>query len=91
MLKSNTEEYYIKLLEDRHVTYLEWNEQREATGPGGNNLDAHIIIRATVHDCINLQRRVAKFNNLPTMGNDMQFLDEFMNVNWVRVIDKKEE
>ena len=74
------------LLEARHETYLEWGEPHPACGPEGNKLDAHVTLRATVHDCINMARRMAKAHNKPTMGNDYEFLLDFIAVNWATII-----
>jgi hypothetical protein len=77
-----------ELLESRHETTIEWLEPWPACGPEGNDLDAHVIIRATVHDCINLHRRAAKEAGLPTMGDDGRHLDDFMAVHWARVVEE---
>jgi hypothetical protein len=75
------------LLESRHETMLQWCEPRPACGPEGNDLDAHIILRATVHDCINLQRLSAKAAGRPTMGDDGNHLFDFMAIHWARVVE----
>ena len=74
------------VLESRHETMLEWWEPWPACGPEGNNLDAHIAHRATVHDCINLQRQAAKMAGRPTMGDDENHLLDFMAIHWARII-----
>lgn len=75
------------LLESRHETMLQWNEPWEACGPEGNDLDAHIILRASVHDCINMQRRYAKADGRPTMGDDWNHLLDFMAIHGTRVVE----
>jgi hypothetical protein len=75
------------LLESRHETMLQWCEPWPACGPEGNDLDAHVILRATVHDCINMQRRVAKAAGRPTMGDDGNHLLDFMAIHWTRVVE----
>lgn len=75
------------LLESRHETFLQWCEPWPACGPEGNDLDAHIVLRATVHDCINMQRRVAKAAGRPTMGDDGNHLLDFMAIHWTRVVE----
>lgn len=75
-----------ELLESRHRTLLEWVEPFPACGPEGNELTAHLIVRATVHDCINMRRAVAKAQGAPTMGDDARHLDEFMAVHIARVV-----
>jgi hypothetical protein len=79
------------LLESRHETMLQWCEPWPACGPQGNDLDAHIILRATVHDCINMQRRVAKAAGRPTMGDDGNHLLDFMAIHWTRVVEANAE
>lgn len=74
------------LLERRHVAVLEWCEPWPACGPEGNDLDAHVTLRATVHDCINLQRRVARSSGRPTVGDDENHLLDFMAVHTARVV-----
>ena len=77
------------LLESRHETLLQWCESWSACGPEGNDLNAHIILRATVHDCINMQRRVAKEAGRSTMGDDVNHLLDFMAIHWARVVEEK--
>lgn len=79
----NTEE----LLESRHRTILQWHEPWTACGPEGNDLQAHVALRATVHDCINLQRRAAKAAGRPTMGRDADHLLDFMAIHWAYPVD----
>lgn len=74
------------ILESRHETMLEWCEPWPACGPEGNGLDAHIILRATVHDCINMQRLASKNRGGPTMGEDERHLLDFMAIHWARII-----
>ena len=76
----------VGLLESRHTAMLEWVEPWPACGPKGNTLDAHVTLRATVHDCINLQRAADGQAGRPTMGDDEQRLDEFMVVHWATVV-----
>lgn len=70
------------MLEQRHMLKLAWAEPWPACGPEGNAIDAHIELRATVHDCINLSRAVAKAAGRPTMGDDENHLLEFLAVHW---------
>jgi len=75
-----------EMLEKRHNVKLEWCEPWPACGPEGNDLDAHIILRATIHDCINLQRLVEKAAGRSTMGDDGKHLLEFMAIHWAHVV-----
>ena len=77
-----------ELLESRHATVLEWGEPQRACGPEGNPLAAHVSLRATVHDCINLQREVDRRYGCPTTGDDARRLEEFMVVNWAWVVEQ---
>lgn len=76
-----------ELLENRHTTYLKWAEPWPACGPEGNELDAHVEMRATVHDCINLMRISYKEKDLPIMGNDGDLLYGFMTVHWANEVE----
>ena len=75
-----------RLLENRHEIFLTWTEPRKACSPQGTEINAHLMLKATVHDCVNLQRAVAKKRGEPTMGNDAQFLEEFIVVNWAKEV-----
>jgi len=77
----------VALLESRHETMLQWCEPWPACGPEGNDLDAHIILRATIHDCINIQRRAAKAAGQQTMGDDANHLLDFMAIHWAQVVE----
>lgn len=74
------------LLEARHTTYLEWVEPHRACGPEGNEMDANVTLRCTVHDAINLARIQAKLRGHPTMGGDAQHLLDFIAVYWASVV-----
>ena len=70
------------MLESRHETRLYWDEPWEACGPQGNELTAHVTISATVHDCVNLQRAFAKSRGKSVLGNDREFLLDFMTAHY---------
>jgi hypothetical protein len=75
------------LLESRHETMLQWLEPWPACGPEGNDLDAYITLRATVHDCINMQRRAAKDAGHPTMGEDEKHLLDFIATHGAQAVN----
>lgn len=75
-----------EMLETRHETLISWEDPWPACGPEGNELNAHVEHRATVHDCINMARAAAKANGHPTSGKDADFLLDFMAVHWAKVI-----
>jgi len=75
------------LLESRHETLLQWCEPWPACGPEGNDLDAHIFLRATIHDCINMQRHEAKKAGRPTMGDDRNHLLDFMAIHFTKIVE----
>ena len=79
------------LLESRHETMLQWCEPWPACGPEGNDLDAHVILRACVHDCINMQRILAKAAGRPTMGDDENHLLDFMAIHWARAASANDQ
>jgi hypothetical protein len=74
-----------ELIENRLTAMLEWPEPWPAIGPDGNDVSAHITLRATVNDCINLSRSAAKAGGRPTSGNDADLLQEFMAVHWATI------
>lgn len=76
-----------EIIESRHTTMLEWVEPRMACGPEGNNLSAFLVIRATVHDCINLQRVADKKLGKTTMGDDIKRLEDFVAIHWAKIVD----
>jgi hypothetical protein len=71
-----------EMLEQRHTLKLLWVEPWKACGPEGNELYAHLELRATVHDCVNMSRAAAKQAGRPTMGEDERHLLDFMAVHW---------
>ena len=71
-----------EMLEQRHTLKLLWVEPWEACGPAGNKLNAHLELRATIHDCINMSRAAAKPAGRPTMGEDDRHLIDFIVVHW---------
>lgn len=71
-----------ELLEKRHTEILAWSEPHPACGPEGNDLDAHVELQATVHDCVNMQRLKARAAGGGTMGNDADFLSDFIVTHW---------
>lgn len=75
-----------EMLERRHEVKLEWFEPWPACGPEGNELDAHIDLRATVHDCINMQRRAFKAAGGNPMGDDAERLLDFIAVHWAQPV-----
>lgn len=78
-----------RLLEGRHNTFLQWKEPWVACGPEGNALNAHVVLQATVHDCINLARKAAWDAGRPVSGDDRNHLLDFMANHWARVVDNK--
>lgn len=76
------------LLEARMEARISWEEPYPACGPEGNTLDAHVTLSATVHDCINMMRRIAKRAGRQCMGNDQRFLMDFIELNYAKVEEK---
>ena len=75
-----------EMLKKRHEVHLEWVVPWQSCGPEGNDLDACVYHRATVHDCINMARYSARENGRPTIGDDEEFLLDFIVVNWAEPI-----
>lgn len=86
-----------ELLERRHEIKLSWVEPWPACGPEGNeDVYACVEMRATLHDCINLQRAAYKHNKekhdgVPLVegeliGKDYEFLLDFIAVHWATFV-----
>lgn len=81
----------LELLERRHSEMLIWLEVRPAVGPEGNALQAYVEMRATVHDCVNMQRLKAQEAGRSTIGNDERFLWDFIQVHKIsETVDSSE-
>lgn len=78
-----------ELLAERNKIKLEWLEPWPACGKKGNKLDAHVAIRATVQDCINLQRETDRKNGRPIMRDDKERLLDFIVVYWAREVEEQ--
>ncbi|TXH17009.1 MAG: hypothetical protein E6R03_04620 [Hyphomicrobiaceae bacterium] len=76
----------LEMLEHRHEWKLMWVEPWQACGPEGNDLNAHVELRATIHDCINMSRMVRKAHGHPTAGDDAGMLLDFMAVHWAELV-----
>ena len=88
---SDNVDLLVRLLESRNTAMLEWVEPWPACGPEGNTIDAHMTLRATVHDCVNLHRAADKQAGRPTMGDDARRLEEFMAVHWATVVQPNDQ
>ncbi len=75
-----------QLLEQRHTAMVEWAEPHPACGPEGNDLNAYVVLRATVHDCINMRRLVVRNAGMSPMGNDARWLSEFIDINGAALV-----
>lgn len=71
-----------KMLENRMTVYLEWPVPWPACGVNGSTLDAHVIHRATVNDCINMARWAARETGHSIDIIDREFLLDFIAVHW---------
>lgn len=80
-----------QLLEQRHTIMLEWEDPCKACGPEGNPLDAHVTHRASVHDCVNMMREVARRVGRATRGQDLDFLTDFLAMHWAEVKTNEEK
>lgn len=70
------------LLKTPRITRLEWVEPRPACLSDGATTDAHVTLRASVHDCIRMQRLASKKNGLMYTRVTKDLLAEFMAVHW---------
>ena len=75
-----------EMLENKYTTKLEWMEPWPATRSDGMDVEAHVILRATVQCCINLQRSAAKAAIGRLDATDEQLLMEFTSVRWATVV-----
>jgi hypothetical protein len=75
------------MLEQRHETWLQWCEPWPACGPEGNDLDAGVVLKATVHNCVNLSRAAAKAAGRLTAGDDEDYLLDFIAIHWATVVE----
>ena len=76
-----------RLLLKRHDIRLCWYEPHAGVGPGGNHLDAHVKLSASVHDCVNMQRLNYMRHDHPISGEgiDAQLLLDFIAVHWAEI------
>ena len=77
----------VRLLEFRHETQLQWCEPWPARGPEDNELDAHIKLSASVHDCINMQRVVWSNQGEEHLRRDKDLLLDFIAIHWCKIIE----
>ena len=75
-----------RMLEARHELRIDWDRLQPACGPEGNVLTAYVTMKASVHDCINIQRMVEKEAGRETSGQDGKFLRDFISAHWHRNI-----
>lgn len=76
-----------EMLERRHTLELEWWEPWPASGPEGNELDAHVRTTANVHHCVNLQRHARSSAGRPPSGSDVDLLADFISTHWAQPVD----
>lgn len=77
-----------EMLEKRHELKLMWCEPWPACGPEGNELSSYVELRATVHDCINMQRLASKQMGCSTMGEDERHLLDYMAIHWATLVEE---
>lgn len=75
-----------KLLESRHEVVLEWDEPWAAFAPQGEPIDAHVTMRATVHDCVNMARIPWAERGTTHQGRDRELLLDFIAVHGARAL-----
>jgi hypothetical protein len=75
-----------KMLEHRHDVRLEWSEPWQAESEFGDDIHAHIKMSATVHDCINSQRRYWTGMGMDHRGMDRDLLLDFMALYFAGVV-----
>lgn len=75
------------LLNRRMEARLAWVEPWPAVAPQGGPIDAHVEMRATVHDCVNLQRVAWEAKGIPHQCRDKDLLLDFIAIHWATVIE----
>ena len=74
------------LLEKRHDWSFRWHEPWPAKSADGGDLSAHIVLRASIHDCINMTRLVWEAGGHPHFGMDEELMLDFYAVHWAAVV-----
>lgn len=72
-----------EMLENRHQWSLEWCEPWRALTADRKEIYAHVSSYASIHDCINMQRRNA--SKSPKTFTDSELLWDFMTVHHTRL------
>ena len=70
-------------------TYLEWLEPWPGINPDGSETFGNVILRATVNDCIKMQRAATPLTHRQ-IENDYEILLDFIAVHLAKVIGKLE-
>lgn len=76
----------IELLKNRHTYKLQWCEPWPGKTADGNEIDCHIELIATVHDCINMERRTALLSGKGSGLPDYILIDSFIATHWAQVL-----
>lgn len=75
----NNKDYIESLLLKRHESYLEWVEPSPSMLVGTFQIaNAHITSRATVHDCVNMQRYIESMSSKKFKHTDKELLEDFI-------------
>jgi hypothetical protein len=67
-------------------TYLEWVEPWPSLDKNGSGIDAHVILKATVKDCIAIQRNKVPCTSKMT-ESDADLLLDFIAIHWAKVLN----
>jgi len=71
-----------ELLKNKYTTYLEWYEPRPGLDEIGDKIDVHILLKATVSDCINYQRSLTKlYEKKNLVLDEKEYLLDFIACN----------
>lgn len=71
----------------RHEVRLQWLEPWPGVDVEGKEVTAHILLQATVHDCINLQRAALRGRKNTVIISDEDLLINFVVANHAFIID----
>ena len=65
---------------------LEWVEPWEGRDASGKSVFTHIILRATVTDCICMQRKKSNDLRPSVLYSDEELLSDFVAINWANEV-----
>ena len=74
-----------QILKSKAIRYLSWVEPWPAIDSNNDTIYGHVTLRATVQDCINMQRAANNKNCITAKYTDLQLLNDFIIINWAKI------